>query len=135
MKNELRTIEFTSMKMGANIKFKVEVKIKESFLQRLANVFKPSKTVTVWMEESQASSASNYLYNEIKKLKKTFVVKNEEPKADWEINVEKTIGPKADTKSVKKSAKPVLEGSSESSKPKRNYKRKPKKDQSTQSEN
>lgn len=135
MKNELRTIEFTSMKKGANIKFKVEVKIKESFLQRLVNVFKPSKTVTTWMEESQASSVSNYLYNEIKKLKKSLIVKNEEPKADWEINVEKSIGPKVDAKSIKKSLKPVLEGSSESSKPKRNYKRKPKKEQSSQSEN
>ena len=134
MKNQNRSIEFTSVKMGANIKFRVEVKVKESFLQRLTNIFRPTKTVSIWMEEDQASSASNYLYNEIKKLKKSFVVKKEQNLEDWETNLEKSIGPKVDTKSVKKSNKPVLEGTSESSKPKRHYHRKPKKEQTSQSE-
>ena len=147
MKNQIRTIEFTSQKVGANIKFKVDVKVKESFIQRLSNLFKAERTVSVWMEENQASSASNYLYNEIKKLKKSFVVKNDATavKEDWEVNLEKAVGktektvedkPKKKKAAKKTSETPVVaEGPMESSKPKRRYNRKPRKEQNIQSEN
>ena len=145
MKNQIRTIEFTSQRIGSNIKFKVEVKVKETFMQRLSNLFKSERTVSVWMEENQASSASNYLYNEIKKLKKSFVVKTESPKEDWEVNVEKATGiksekPKEVKKPVKKKTstketpKVISEGPMESSKPKRRYNRKPRKEQPIQTE-
>jgi hypothetical protein len=142
MKNQIRKVEFTSQRVGATIKFKVDVQVKESFLQRLANLFKSEKTVSVWMEENQASSASNYLYNEIKKLKKSFVVKEEAPKEDWEINMEKTVG-KVSKEAPKKAPKKKAEKKEENAvvaegtiKPKstRRYNRKPKKEQAIQSE-
>ena len=142
MKNQIRTIEFTSHVMGANIKFKVDVKVKESFIARLKNLFKSERVVSVWLEENQASSASNYLYNEIKKLKKSFVHKSEEPKQDWEVNLEKAVGIKSEEAKPKKK-KPaakkaeiteVVNGTMESSKPKRKYNRKPRKEQTVHTE-
>lgn len=136
MKNQIRTIEFTSKRIGSSIKFKVDVRVKEGFLTRLTNLFRGERVVTTWMEEQQASSASNYLYNEIKKLKKSFVVKDEGQtiKEDWEMNLEKTVGPSAAEKKKKTTAKVVAEGSAESSKPKRNYKRKPRKEKTVEIE-
>jgi hypothetical protein len=139
MKNQIRTIEFTSQRIGSNIKFKVDVKVKETFMQRLSNLFKSERTVSVWMEENQASSASNYLYNEIKKLKKSFIVKTESPKEDWEVNVEKATGIKSEKPvkkktSAKETPKVISEGPMESSKPKRRYNRKPRKEQPIQTE-
>jgi membrane-associated HD superfamily phosphohydrolase len=126
--------------MGANIKFKVDVKVKESFITRLKNLFSSERVVSVWLEENQASSASNYLYNEIKKLKKSFVAKTEEAKEDWEVNLEKAVGVKTESAkkkkpATKKAATPeVASGSMESSKPKRKYNRKPKKEQTIHTE-
>jgi hypothetical protein len=139
MKNQIRTIEFTSQKIGSTIKFKVDVKVKESFIQRLANLFNSERTVSVWMEESQASSASNYLYNEIKKLKKSFVVKTEPAKEAWETNLENAVGKVekdevAKPKKKKKEPVVVSEGPMESSKPKRRYNRKPRKEQTVHTE-
>ena len=124
MKTEKRNIEFTAVKIGANVNFKVDVKIKESFLTRITNLFKSEKTVTLWLTEPQASSTSNYIFNEIKKLRKTFVASTDE-----------TVFIKEKPSRAKTpSEKVVAEGPLKSAKPKRNYNRKPRKEKSVEAD-
>lgn len=125
MKNEKRNIEFTSVKIGANINFKVDVKIKESFLTRLVNLFRSEKTVTMWLTESQAGSTSNYIFNEIKKLKKSFVVPSDGNETISKVKATRAKTPKEAV---------VSEGPLKSSKPKRTYNRKPRKEKTVETE-
>lgn len=127
MKNEKRNIEFTAVKIGANINFKVDVKVKESFFTRFTNLFKSEKVVTMWLSEAQAGSTSNYIFNEIKRLKKSFVVSSEET-TTISSTKEKTAKPKAPKEKV------VSEGPLESAKPKRHYSRKPRKEKNVETE-
>jgi len=130
MKNEKRNIEFTAIKIGANINFKVDVKVKESFLTRFINLFKSEKIVTMWLSESQAGSTSNYIFNEVKRIKKSFVVSSEDM-----TTISSTKEKAAKPKTLKDPREKVVsEGPLESAKPKRHYSRKPRKEKNVETE-
>ena len=113
MENQIKRIIFISVKNVEDglIKFKVDVKLKENLIQRIANLFRPERVHSVWMDESQASSTSNYLYNEIKKHKKQILPKEEK--------VEKPTPPP--TQIIQEGKDPKIQP-----KPKRSYAKKPK---------
>jgi hypothetical protein len=116
MENHIKRINFASVKNVEDglIKFKVDVKLKENLIQRITNLFRSERVCSVWMDESQASSTSNYLYNEIKKHKKQSLPKEEKV---VEALVDKNLEKMVDSACQVEEARP---------KPKRRYAKKPK---------
>ena len=115
MKKQGKKIRFIGEQEGERVNFKVEIREKESLLQRILNLFFSERTVTTWMDESEASLASNYLYHEIKKNKKQLAIRERK-------EVETLVDENLDAM-VEKAAQLIEEATV---KPKRKSTRKPK---------